>query len=217
MTQTTGTALGLADIEGLDFAKGGGHLPAIVQDTATGTVLMLGYMNREAVATTLRRGRVVFFSRSRNRLWEKGETSGNRLELLAVHADCDRDALLVSVRPQGPTCHLGSDSCFGVSTRPDNAPAFLVELESVIASRLSANAPDSYTARLARQGPRRVAQKVGEEGVEVALAAAAGSDQEVTAEAADLLYHLMVLLKTRGLSLGAVAEELRARHAARGA
>jgi phosphoribosyl-ATP pyrophosphohydrolase/phosphoribosyl-AMP cyclohydrolase len=155
---------------------------------------------------------VVFFSRSKHRLWEKGETSGHRLELVSVHNDCDRDALLISVRPEGPTCHLGCDSCFGV---PAGAPAFLAELERVIAHRLSADGADSYTARLVRQGIRRVAQKVGEEGVEVALAAASGDSQELTAEAADLLYHLMVLLQARGVSLAAVAAELSARHAAR--
>jgi phosphoribosyl-ATP pyrophosphohydrolase/phosphoribosyl-AMP cyclohydrolase len=200
------------DIDALDFAKAGGLLPAIVQDNANGRVLMLGYMNREALQTSLARGRVVFFSRSRNQLWEKGATSGHRLELVSVYSDCDRDALLVSARPEGPTCHLGSDSCFGVCA---GAPAFLAELERVIAARLSEDAADSYTARLVRQGIRRLAQKVGEEGVEVALAAGAADKQELAAEAADLLYHLMVLLQARGLSLASVTEELRARHAAR--
>jgi phosphoribosyl-AMP cyclohydrolase / phosphoribosyl-ATP pyrophosphohydrolase len=212
MNTTASPLKGLEDIDALDFAKGGGLLPAIVQDSATGRVLMLGYMNHESLAATLARGRVVFFSRSKRRLWEKGETSGHRLELVSVHSDCDRDALLISARPEGPTCHLGCDSCFGV---PAGAPAFLAELERVIAHRLSADGADSYTARLVRQGIRRVAQKVGEEGVEVALAAASGDSQELTAEAADLLYHLMVLLQARGVSLAAVAAELSARHAAR--
>jgi phosphoribosyl-AMP cyclohydrolase / phosphoribosyl-ATP pyrophosphohydrolase len=202
---------GLPDLDRLDFAKGGGLLPAIVQDSADGRVLMLGYMNREALAATLARGRVVFFSRSKNRLWEKGESSGHRLTLVSIHSDCDHDALLVSARPQGPTCHLGTESCFAVAA---GAPAFLAELERVIADRLSVDRADSYTARLVREGIRRVAQKVGEEGVEVALAAASGSTEELTGEAADLLFHLMVLLRARGLSLTAVAETLRARHAA---
>lgn len=212
MNATVCPLRGLEDIETLDFAKAGGLMPAVVQDSATGRVLMLGYMNHESLAATLARGRVVFFSRSKNRLWEKGETSGYRLELVSVHSDCDRDALLISARPEGPTCHLGRDSCFGV---PAGAPAFLAQLERVIAGRLGADGADSYTARLVGQGIRRVAQKVGEEGVEVALAATAGDNQELTAEAADLLYHLMVLLQVRGLSLATVAEELRARHAAR--
>jgi phosphoribosyl-ATP pyrophosphohydrolase/phosphoribosyl-AMP cyclohydrolase len=212
MNATASPLKGPEDIDALDFAKGGGLLPAIVQDSATGRVLMLGYMNREALQATFARGRVVFFSRSRNRLWEKGATSGHRLDLVSVYSDCDRDALLVSARPEGSTCHLGSDSCFGV---PAGAPAFLAELERVIAGRLSEDGADSYTARLVRQGITRVAQKVGEEGVEVALAAASGGKQELAAEAADLLYHLMVLLQARGLSLATVAEELSARHAAR--
>jgi phosphoribosyl-ATP pyrophosphohydrolase/phosphoribosyl-AMP cyclohydrolase len=212
MNATASPLKGPEDIDALDFAKGGGLLPAIVQDSATGRVLMLGYMNREALQATFARGRVVFFSRSRNQLWEKGATSGHRLDLVSVYSDCDRDALLVSARPEGSTCHLGSDSCFGV---PAGAPAFLAELERVIAGRLSEDGADSYTARLVRQGITRVAQKVGEEGVEVALAAASGGKQELAAEAADLLYHLMVLLQARGLSLATVAEELSARHAAR--
>jgi phosphoribosyl-AMP cyclohydrolase / phosphoribosyl-ATP pyrophosphohydrolase len=209
------SALTLTDVENLDFTKSGGLLPAIIQDANTGTVLMLGYMNREALETTLKRQRVVFFSRSKNRLWEKGETSGHRLRLVAAHADCDRDALLVTAQPEGPTCHLGSDSCFASAAAVGGGPAFLGELERVVASRLSTDAEGSYTARLARQGSRRIAQKVAEEGVEVALAAAAGSNEELTAEAADLIYHLIVLLKTRDLSLAQVAQELRDRHNAR--
>jgi phosphoribosyl-ATP pyrophosphohydrolase/phosphoribosyl-AMP cyclohydrolase len=205
----------LHELDGLDFAKSCGLLPAIVQDSAAGTVLMLGYMNREALETTLRRGRVVFYSRSRQRLWEKGETSGHGLVLMEVRTDCDRDALLIRARPEGPTCHLGSDSCFGPDmTAKPACGEFLQELEQVIAARLGSRPEDSYTARLAAQGIRRIAQKVGEEGLEVALAAASGSEQELTAESADLLYHLLVLLKARGLSLAAVTDELRARHAA---
>lgn len=204
----------LADIDALDFDKGGGLLPAMVQHATTGAALMLGYMSREAVRATLERGRVVFFSRSRQRLWEKGETSGHFLELRELHADCDCDALLVSAVPHGPVCHTGARTCFG-SAAPTAAQqlAFLMELESVIEQRITAATTDSYTAHLIAQGPRRIAQKVGEEGLEVALAAVAQSDGEVLAESADLLFHLLVLLRSRGLSLAAVVAELRSRHA----
>lgn len=202
------------EIAALDFAKGGGLLPAIVQHAASGAVLMLGYLTSDALRETLRRGRVVFFSRSKGRLWEKGETSGHRLELVAVHADCDRDALLVAALPRGPVCHRGTASCF--ATEPTVAAGFLGELEAVIASRLAARPAGSYTARLAAEGPARAAQKVGEEAVEVALAGAGGSDQALIAESADLLYHLLLLLGVRGVPLSAVTAELAARHAARG-
>ena len=198
----------------LDFAKGGGLLPAIVQHAANGAVLMLGYLTSEALGETLRRGRVVFFSRSKARLWEKGETSGHALELVAVHADCDRDALLITALPRGPVCHLGTASCFGTQA-PSVAAGFLGELEQVIAARLAARSPGSYTARLAAEGATRAAQKVGEEAVEVALAGAAGGDAALIAESADLLYHLLLLLGLRGIPLAAVSSELAARHAAR--
>jgi phosphoribosyl-ATP pyrophosphohydrolase/phosphoribosyl-AMP cyclohydrolase len=201
-------------LDELDFTKG--LLPAIVQHSENGTVLMLGYMNREALEATLARGRVVFFSRSKHRLWEKGETSGNALEVAEVRADCDRDALLIAARPQGPTCHLGTASCFGESAPTDSEPLkFLSALEAIISERLSVRPHDSYTARLVAGGTKRIAQKVGEEGLELALAAAAGTNDEVVAEAADLLYHLLVLLKTRALALDRVIEALRLRHAAR--
>jgi len=203
------------EVTALDFAKGGGLLPAIVQHAASGSVLMLGYLTPEALEETRRRGRVVFFSRSKGRLWEKGETSGHALELIAVHADCDRDALLISALPCGPVCHLGTASCF--HPQPEAAAAgFLGELERVIAARLAARPPGSYTARLAAQGPTRAAQKVGEEAVEVALAGAGGSDAALVAESADLIYHLLLLLGLRGVPLAAVTAELAARHAARG-
>ena len=204
-----GVPLSAADIDQLDFDKQGGLLPAIVTDPAGG-VRMLGYMNRAALAETLRRGRVVFFSRSRACLWEKGETSGHSLELIAARTDCDRDALLITARPLGPVCHLGTDSCFGEGTAP---LAFLSELEAVIAERIAARPEGSYTARLHAQGVNRMAQKVAEEGVEVALAAVSQSEEKLLGECADLLYHLLLLLKSRGLSLDRVAEELRARHA----
>ena len=202
------------DVAALDFAKGDGLLPAIVQHAANGAVLMLGYLTREALGETLRRGRVVFFSRSKGRLWEKGETSGQALELVAVHADCDRDALLITALPRGAVCHLGTASCFDTQAQAA-AAGFLGELEQLIAARLAVRPPGSYTARLAAEGARRAAQKVGEEAVEVALAGAAGGDAELIAESADLLYHLLLLLGLRGVPLAAVSRELAARHAAR--
>lgn len=206
-----GVPLSAADIDQLDFDKQGGLLPAIVTDPAGG-VRMLGYMNRAALEETFRRGRVVFFSRSRACLWEKGETSGNSLELIAARTDCDRDALLITARPLGPVCHLGTDGCFGERTAP---LAFLGELETVIAERIAARPEGSYTARLHAEGVNRMAQKVAEEGVEVALAAVSEGEEKLLGESADLLYHLLLLLKSRGLSLERVAEELRARHASR--
>jgi phosphoribosyl-AMP cyclohydrolase / phosphoribosyl-ATP pyrophosphohydrolase len=201
------------DLERLDWAKGDGLLPAIVQDASSGAVLMLGYMDREALAQTLATGLVTFFSRSRRALWVKGETSGNRLRLRALHADCDGDAILVQADPAGPVCHAGTASCFADAPAPAAAPlAFLADLEAVIDSRIADSPTGSYTAKLHAQGPRRIAQKVGEEGVEFALAAAGGSDEDVTAEAADLLFHLMLALRARGLSLGEVTRTLKRRH-----
>jgi phosphoribosyl-ATP pyrophosphohydrolase/phosphoribosyl-AMP cyclohydrolase len=199
--ETRQRPLGLADIEGLDFSKGAGLLPAIVQHAGSGAVLMLGYMNRDALRASLMRRRVVFFSRSRQRLWEKGATSGQ--------------VLLATAWPRGPVCHLGTASCFGEARTPGEALAFLDTLARVIGERMAARPEGSYTARLVAGGAKRVAQKVGEEGLEVALAGAGGSDAEVVAEAADLLYHLLVLLRVRGLPLERVIGELRARHAAR--
>jgi phosphoribosyl-ATP pyrophosphohydrolase/phosphoribosyl-AMP cyclohydrolase len=202
-----------ADIDSLDFAKGGGLLPAIIQHAGTGAVLMLGYMNPEALRETFAKRHVVFFSRTRQRLWEKGETSGHFLELEAVRTDCDRDTLLLTVWPHGPVCHLGTTTCFG-NERATLAERlnFLATLESVIARRAADQPEESYTARLFAQGPRRIAQKVGEEGVEVALAAVAEGDDKVISESADLLFHLLVLLKQRGLALERVVAELQARH-----
>jgi phosphoribosyl-ATP pyrophosphohydrolase/phosphoribosyl-AMP cyclohydrolase len=213
--ETRQRPLGLADIEGLDFSKGAGLLPAIVQHAGSGAVLMLGYMNRDALRASLMRRRVVFFSRSRQRLWEKGATSGQVLELAHIRADCDRDALLATAWPRGPVCHFGTASCFGEARTRGEALAFLDTLARVIGERMAARPEGSYTARLVAGGAKRVAQKVGEEGLEVALAGAGGSDAEVVAEAADLLYHLLVLLRVRGLPLERVIGELRARHAAR--
>ncbi len=203
--------------ERLDWDKGGGLLPAIVQDATSGAVLMLGYMNREALAATRASGLVTFFSRSRRAPWVKGETSGNRLHLVSLCADCDGDAILVQARAAGPTCHAGTVSCFADASPATGARfAFLATLESVIADRIAKADASSYTARLVAEGPRRVAQKVGEEGVEFALAAAAGgNDADVVAEGADLLFHLALALEARGLGLSAVVEELERRHAAR--
>ncbi len=202
-----------ADADRLDWKKGDGLVPAVVQDQDTGSVLMLAYMNREALLETLIRGRVVFFSRSRGALWEKGATSGNTLRLVDIQADCDADTLLVTAAPVGPACHRSTPTCFGAGAlRPEDAVRFLGKLESVIAQRIADKPEDSYTAKLFARGTKRMAQKVGEEGVEVALAAMAGDNAELTSESADLLYHLTLLLKARGLSLGDVAAELAARH-----
>lgn len=196
----------------LAWDKQDGLLPAIVQDAATQRVLMLGYMDREALRTTLDTRRVTFFSRSRQRLWTKGETSGHILELVAIETDCDGDTLLVQARPQGPTCHLGRESCFAAA--PSNANAsFLQALDALVASRERERPADSYTTRLFEGGVRRIAQKVGEEGVETALAAVAQSDEALLGEAGDLLYHLLVLLRARGLGLADVESLLRQRHA----
>jgi phosphoribosyl-AMP cyclohydrolase / phosphoribosyl-ATP pyrophosphohydrolase len=206
-----------ADIERIDWNKNQGLMPAIVQHESSGRVLMLGYMDRAALAATLARSRVVFFSRSRQRLWEKGETSGHFLQLIDIRADCDADTLLVIARPEGPVCHTGSSSCFGDEPLTAAAPlSFLLELEQLIGERIAEAPEGSYTARLYASGVRRVAQKVGEEGLEVALAGAGESDEALLGECADLLYHLLVLLRSRGLPLAAVIEELRRRHEAAG-
>lgn len=209
------TPLTLADLDGVNFSEGGGLLPAVVQHARGGAVLMLGYMNREALEATLTRGRAVFFSRSKNRLWEKGESSGHLLKLGEVYADCDRDALLVKAWPQGATCHLGTSSCFGDGPLTGQEQLlFLSDLEQVIGERMVVRPEGSYTAQLFASGVKRIAQKLGEEGVEVALAATSGTDAEVIGEISDLIYHVLVLLKVRGLTLERVFYELRARHAA---
>lgn len=190
-------------IDGLAWDKQGGLLPAVVQDAGSLRVLMLGYMDRAALEATLRSGRVTFYSRSRQRLWTKGETSGNRLELVDIEADCDGDALLVRAHPQGPTCHLGTASCF--PSAPGDA---LAALDALIAERVRLRPEGSYTTSLLEAGVPRIAQKVGEEAVETALAAVSAGQKEVAQEAADLLYHLVLLLRARGLSLAAVKEVL---------
>ncbi len=211
-----GSPLRLADIDSLDFRKGDGLLPAVVQHADTGAVLMVGYMNREAIRETLTTGHVVFFSRSKQRLWEKGETSGHFLLLDQIRTDCDRDALLVTARPQGPVCHEGTPTCFGEGpVTQGERLAFLGSLEAVIEKRIAGSPQGSYTARLFAEGPKRIAQKVGEEGLEVALAAVAEPDDKVLSESADLVFHLLVLLRSRGLSFSRVVAELESRHAAK--
>ncbi len=204
-TESRGQAI---DPARLDWAKGDGLLPAVVQDAATLRVLMLGYMNRDALDATLASRRVTFFSRSKQRLWTKGESSGHVLELVSVDVDCDDDSLLVLAHPRGPTCHLQRASCF-----PDAPGAFLADLDTVIARRERERPTDSYTTRLFEAGVRRIAQKVGEEGVETALAAVAQDEAALLGESADLLYHLIVLLRARGLSLDDAVAVLAQRHA----
>lgn len=199
-------------VDALDWDKADGLLPAIVQHAFDGRVLMQAFMNRDALQQTLATGRVTFWSRSRETLWTKGESSGNTLALEAVHADCDRDCLLVLARPDGPTCHRGTATCFDDADSPAPALAFLSVLEILIAERDDSRPENSYTTRLLEQGVRRIAQKVGEEGVETALAAAAGDDTELADETADLLYHLLVLLRARGIPLERILATLRQRH-----
>lgn len=194
----------------VDWEKGGGLAPAIVQDADTGAVLMLGYMSPDSLSATQEKGLVTFWSRSRSQLWTKGETSGDVLHLVSLAVDCDLDAILVQARPAGPTCHLGTVTCWGDDPGPDLA--FLGQLGRIIDQRSSAADETSYTAKLLAKGVAKIAQKVGEEGVETALAAVGESDEALLGEAADLIFHLMVLLKARGLSLGDVAQVLKARH-----
>ena len=197
------------DIDAIDWKKSGGLVPAVVQHWRSGTVLMLGYLNRDALSQTLQSGKVTFWSRSKQRSWTKGETSGNFLMLRSIHIDCDHDTVLFLVEPTGPTCHLGSNSCFGDAAEP--SVAVLASLEDVIAQRDRERPADSYTTRLFESGIRRIAQKVGEEGLETALAAVAQDASSITSEAADLLYHLLVLLRARNVSLDDVAKELQTR------
>ena len=192
----------------LDWSKG--LIPCVVQDAATLQVLMLAYMDEAALAETQASGEATFFSRSRGGRWRKGETSGNRLRVVALNADCDGDTILMTAEPMGPACHLGTISCFGAADAPGLGR--LARLEQTIAARAASPDPaSSYTARLLAQGPKRIAQKVGEEGVETALAGIAGDAAEVASEAADLIYHLMVLLRARGMALNDVLDVLAAR------
>lgn len=195
------------EFDSLDWAKGDGLLPVIVQDATNLRVLMLGYMNAEALAATRASGFVTFYSRSKQRLWKKGETSGHVLGLVSVVADCDGDTLLVLANPQGPTCHLQRVSCFS------DAPGdFLASLDALVAQRERERPTGSYTTGLFEGGVRRIAQKVGEEGVETALAAVVQDDEALLGEAADLMFHLAVLLRSRGLSLNDAVRVLEQRH-----
>lgn len=204
------------DPAALDWAKGDGLLPAVVQHHLSGEVLMLGYMNREALEQTLRDGKVTFYSRSKARLWTKGESSGHVLLWKSVRIDCDADTLLIGAEPHGPTCHLGTSSCFGQSEEVRPPLGFLAELDVLVAQRDAERPAGSYTTQLFEGGIRRIAQKVGEEGVETALAAAVQGDEELLGEAADLLFHLTVLLRARGLGLADAVGVLAKRHGAHG-
>lgn len=187
----------MIDPSALDFDKSGGLIPVVVQDAATLQVLTLAYMDRASLDETIASGEATFFSRSRGGRWRKGETSGDRLHVVSITPDCDNDALVLKVRPVGNACHLNRISCFG----NEDAPGLgrIARLEATIAVRAAADPSESWTARLLSEGPKRAAQKVGEEGVETALAGAAGPDTELASEAADLVYHLLVLLRARNM------------------
>ena len=199
-----------ADVGALSWDKMGGLLPAIVQDASTSRVLMVGYMNPEALCATLNDGFVTFFSRSKQRLWQKGETSGNRLRLHSGFEDCDADALLIFAEPEGPICHLGKTSCFEAET---SGPAWLADLSGIIADRARSGDRSSYTRQLLDAGPQRIGQKIGEEGVEVALAAVSRDEGGCAEEVADLLYHVAVLMEARGFGWDDVIAVLKQRHA----
>jgi phosphoribosyl-ATP pyrophosphohydrolase/phosphoribosyl-AMP cyclohydrolase len=195
--------------EQLDWQKTDGLMPAIIQHAISGEVLMLGYMNQDALAKTQETGNVTFFSRTKQRLWTKGETSGNVLNVVSITPDCDNDTLLVLANPVGPTCHKGTSSCFGDTS---HQWLFLYQLEQLLAGRKTADPASSYTAKLYASGTKRIAQKVGEEGIETALAATVHDRDELTNEASDLMYHLLVLLQDQDLNLTTVIENLRKRH-----
>lgn len=195
----------------IDFEKSGGLVPAIIQDSATRQVLMLAYMNREAYEKTLATRRVTFWSRSRNCLWTKGETSGNFLELVDIKVDCDNDTLLVRAVPHGPVCHTGTDTCWGESNDA-NPLLFLTELQDFINKRREEMPEGSYTTSLFKDGINRMAQKVGEEALEAVIEAVNGTDDRLLYEASDMFYHLIVLLASKGLRIEQVAEELAERH-----
>ncbi|WP_417470591.1 bifunctional phosphoribosyl-AMP cyclohydrolase/phosphoribosyl-ATP diphosphatase HisIE [Maricaulis sp.] len=205
----------MIDASTLDWAKGDGLVPAIIQDAATRQVLMLGYMNAEALQLTQETGKVHFFSRSRQSLWKKGETSGLSFKLVNIALDCDQDTLLVEVKPKGAACHNGTVSCFGDDPGP--GLGFLAHLRAIIKKRKKDKPKGSYVGNLMARAPKRPAQKVGEEGVEVALAAVSESRAAVAEESADLIFHLLVLLESRDLSLDDVIAVLRKRHAVRAA
>jgi phosphoribosyl-ATP pyrophosphohydrolase/phosphoribosyl-AMP cyclohydrolase len=192
----------------LDFSKGNGLIPAVIQDVSTLQILMVGWMNKEAFEKTTSEKRVTFFSRSKNRLWTKGETSGNFLYVETIRPDCDNDSILIKVTPAGPVCHTGSTSCFAEET----AKGFIYKLEQIISQRIDDNSPESYTNKLYKKGINKVAQKVGEEAVELVIEAKDDNIDLFKNEAADLLYHLLILLKTKGINLQSIEEVLKERH-----
>ncbi|MCL9774690.1 bifunctional phosphoribosyl-AMP cyclohydrolase/phosphoribosyl-ATP diphosphatase HisIE [Vibrio methylphosphonaticus] len=207
MSETTATLN-----ERIDWEKIDGMVPAIVQDFQSSQVLMMGYMNPAALDKTLQTQQVTFFSRTKSRLWTKGETSGNVLQLKSIALDCDNDTLLVKVDPIGPTCHTGTTTCFDGDQQEESQMVWLHQLEQLLADRKNADPGTSYTASLYASGTKRMSQKVGEEGVEVALAATSGDKAELVCESADLIYHLMVLLQDQGLSMNEVINKLKERH-----
>lgn len=201
----------MIDITSIDWQKVAGLLPVIIQNAQTSEVLMLGYMNLDALNKTCVEGKVTFYSRTQKRLWTKGETSGHFLHVVAMSLDCDRDTLLISVNPIGATCHTGTDSCFNqLGTLPDGV--FFAKLEQLIAHRKGQDPQQSYTAQLYTKGTQKIAQKVGEEGVETALAAMTHNNNEILNEAADLVYHLTVLLQNADLNWHDLTQKLRERH-----
>jgi phosphoribosyl-ATP pyrophosphohydrolase/phosphoribosyl-AMP cyclohydrolase len=195
----------------IDFEKMGGLVPAIVQDAVTKNVLMLGFMNQEAYQKTLQTGHVTFWSRTRQTLWTKGETSGNFLNLVSMKVDCDQDTLLVRAIPTGPTCHTGTDTCWG-ETNEANPLLFLTELQDFIGQRKEQMPEGSYTTKLFRDGVNKIAQKVGEEALETVIEATNGTKEQLVYEASDMIYHLLVLLTEKGLRIEQVAQELQQRH-----
>lgn len=192
----------------IDFNKGDGLIPVVIQDEQTLEVLMLGYMNGEAFEKTQKEGRVTFYSRSKNRLWTKGEESGNFLEVKTMHVDCDKDTILIKVKPAGPTCHTGARSCFETDLNQN----FIFKLEQIIEDRYNNPVEGSYVNTLHKKGINRIAQKVGEEGVETVVAALNQTEEDLINEASDLVFHLLVLLKEKGLSIRTIAENLEKRH-----
>jgi phosphoribosyl-ATP pyrophosphohydrolase/phosphoribosyl-AMP cyclohydrolase len=192
----------------IDFNKGQGLVPVIIQHYKTLEVLMLGYMNEEAWEKTKKEKKVTFFSRSKNRLWTKGEESGNFLEMIDSHIDCDEDTLLIKVNPQGPTCHTGSRSCFNTEFNQN----FLFELDSIIKDRYDNPKKESYVNKLRKKGINKIAQKVGEEGVETVIAALAEREIDLINESSDLIFHLLVLLREKDIPLENIAKNLENRH-----
>ena len=194
----------------VDFTKGNGFVPAIVQDQKSNKVLMLGYMNEEALEETKKLGKATFFSRSKNRLWTKGETSGNYLIVKDILIDCDQDTILIKADPQGPTCHTGNDTCFNEKVKSNND--FLYQLEDIISDRKNNPTDESYTASLFKKGINKIAQKVGEEATEVVIDAIDNNRERLKEETSDLLYHLLVLLAEKEISLDEISEVLKLRH-----